>query len=760
MPNTIRHKRGTAVPTAGVLQTGEIAINTTNGFAYTKTDGGSVVQIGSTTDLSLYAPLASPALSGVPTAPTASVGTSTTQLATTNFVQSAVAGMSVTSTRTLISEVRNQTGATLTKGTAVYISGASGNKATVSKAIANTEATSAFTFGIVQNNISNNANGYVVTSGEITGVNTASYTDGTLLYLSPTVAGEFTATKPSAPNHIVFIGIVTYAHNNNGVIEVSLQNGYQLDELHDVDAILPANDKEILAYTLSDQIWRNRTASFLGLAELSGATFSGQVNFGSASSLKISTSGYIISGDAGAASDWRSYFSQDGVYTVNGNQSRGGIYRTGTLAVGSSVPASLANSTSFWLGDTISGLSSVKTLIGNGKFYANTADAGWVEPYLSTASMAGYAQLASSQTFTQPQVISNASSASAPALRITNEATATTAHSLVVEDAANPDTTSFIVNNVGSVGIGVNPATWTATTSRKLDVIGNVFVTGQQTVTGNISITNSGSSAALQIAQTGTGHALLVEDTASPDSTSFIVNGDGNIGVGVHQSTFTATAKFGIYNSSALPSVIISQTGTGGGLNVTNTGTGTALTVTNTGTNNSLVVEDVTSPDSDAFVINASGTVGIGVATGWTPQEKLDVNGYISCTTPPIAPWVSSSRVATTGYVRSAVIPEIIDGATYSPSSSITKWNSLVRIDDTATFSLQLPVEGVGMELPIGTQIVFLQVNTGQIDFTPTNVNVVMSAGGRYLTKEQYSVATAIKTGVDEWLIAGDLVVS
>ena len=41
--------------------------------------------------LAAYAPLASPALTGVPTAPTATAGTSTTQLATTAFVQGAVA---------------------------------------------------------------------------------------------------------------------------------------------------------------------------------------------------------------------------------------------------------------------------------------------------------------------------------------------------------------------------------------------------------------------------------------------------------------------------------------------------------------------------------------------------------------------------------------------------------------------------------------------------------------------------------------------
>jgi hypothetical protein len=55
-------------------------------------------------DLSLYAPLASPAFTGVPTAPTAAAGTSTAQLATTSFVHAAVVaattGVSSFNTRT------------------------------------------------------------------------------------------------------------------------------------------------------------------------------------------------------------------------------------------------------------------------------------------------------------------------------------------------------------------------------------------------------------------------------------------------------------------------------------------------------------------------------------------------------------------------------------------------------------------------------------------------------------------------------------
>lgn len=46
-----------------------------------------------TVNLGSYAPLASPALTGIPTAPTATAGTNTTQLATTAFVGAAVSNI-------------------------------------------------------------------------------------------------------------------------------------------------------------------------------------------------------------------------------------------------------------------------------------------------------------------------------------------------------------------------------------------------------------------------------------------------------------------------------------------------------------------------------------------------------------------------------------------------------------------------------------------------------------------------------------------
>lgn len=170
---------------------------------------------------------------------------------------SAVAG-------TLIREIRNATGATLTKGTVVYISGATGNKATVSKALATGDSTSAQTFGLCQTDIANNSNGYLVCVGDITGLDTSAFTEGVQLYLSSTTAGAYTSTKQYAPAHLVYIGVVTRSHPTLGQIEVKIQNGYEMDELHNVAAQTPSNN-EGLFYETATSLWKNKSiATVLG----------------------------------------------------------------------------------------------------------------------------------------------------------------------------------------------------------------------------------------------------------------------------------------------------------------------------------------------------------------------------------------------------------------------------------------------------------------------------------------------------------------
>lgn len=158
------------------------------------------------------------------------------------------------STTNLVVQVRNTTGATLTKGTAVYISGATGQISTVTKAQANADSTSAQTLGLVNANISNNANGYVTVIGLITNIDTSAYTDGQQLYLSGTTAGGLTATKPYAPTHLVYVAVVEHAHPTQGKLFVKVQNGYEMDELHNVSA-QNATNGQILIYNETTSLW-------------------------------------------------------------------------------------------------------------------------------------------------------------------------------------------------------------------------------------------------------------------------------------------------------------------------------------------------------------------------------------------------------------------------------------------------------------------------------------------------------------------------
>jgi hypothetical protein len=255
--------------------------------------------------LALKAPLESPALTGIPTAPTATSTDESTQIATTAFVHSAVAGATVSSATAVLATVRNETGSTLTAGTVVYISGAAGNKALVSKSQANVEATSAGTYGLIQNDINNNNNGTAVIAGIITGLNTDAYPDGTKLYLSPTTAGEWTSTKPSAPDHLVYIGVVTRQHANQGTIQLRIQNGFELDELHNVAISASPTDGDVLTYNTTTELWENQAPSGGGvtLTDLGNgdATAGGLVldalqgSLAPSSTNPMATSGYVTS---------------------------------------------------------------------------------------------------------------------------------------------------------------------------------------------------------------------------------------------------------------------------------------------------------------------------------------------------------------------------------------------------------------------------------------------------------------------------------
>jgi hypothetical protein len=155
--------------------------------------------------------------------------------------------------------VTNAEAVTITKGQVVYIFGASGDRASVKLAKNTSDTFSSKTLGIVRADISAGQAGWITTQGQVSGINLGAYSPGDVLWLD-SVPGGFTATKPQAPLHAVFVGVVERANAGNGLIYVKPQNGVELDELHDVRITSIANN-DIIRYNSSLGYWENKNQS-------------------------------------------------------------------------------------------------------------------------------------------------------------------------------------------------------------------------------------------------------------------------------------------------------------------------------------------------------------------------------------------------------------------------------------------------------------------------------------------------------------------
>jgi hypothetical protein len=157
-------------------------------------------------------------------------------------------------------------GETLSKGMAVYVSSSDGTNMIVSKASNAAEATSSKTMGLLETALSTNGKGNVITEGLLAGLDTTGATNpgdpvwlgtgGNLLY--------GLANKPSAPNHLVFIGIVTRINANNGEIFVKVQNGFEMGELHNYAESGVANNN-VITWESSTSLYKPKSiATILG----------------------------------------------------------------------------------------------------------------------------------------------------------------------------------------------------------------------------------------------------------------------------------------------------------------------------------------------------------------------------------------------------------------------------------------------------------------------------------------------------------------
>jgi hypothetical protein len=254
--------------------------------------------------------------------------------------------------------VYNDSGSTLTEGEVVYISGSQGNRVAVKRAQANSESSSVNTVGMVTENILDGEEGYITTSGLVNKLDTSALTAGPI-YLSPTVAGEYTQVKPIAPEHLVIVGYVNRIHATVGSIYIKVDNGYELEELHNVYTTEEQNN-DLLTYVSANTRWENKSSDSIiepSFSQANTAVTLAQEAFNN-SNVKFNSSGGNITGNV----------------TISGNNN---LTVTGDLFVqGNTITT---NTQSFVIADPV-------ILLASGNFFTDTKDIGFVAHYNNGAN--------------------------------------------------------------------------------------------------------------------------------------------------------------------------------------------------------------------------------------------------------------------------------------------------------------------------------------------------------------------------------------
>ncbi len=218
---------------------------------------------------------------------TSPISASGTTAITVTIDQAAITGATAaTNAQVVRFYVKNTTGTTIPKGSAVYVSGATGDNALISLASATSDPSSSKTLGITAESIANDAFGYVIEAGYLTDIDTSATTAGAAVWLGNTPGSIVFVTPPAEPSHAVYLGVVVRVQAINGSILVKVQNGYELDELHDVfvggvSTALP------LVYNSTSSGWIAQALTSVGIAD--NAVVAAKIDAGAVGTAKLTS---------------------------------------------------------------------------------------------------------------------------------------------------------------------------------------------------------------------------------------------------------------------------------------------------------------------------------------------------------------------------------------------------------------------------------------------------------------------------------------
>lgn len=216
--------------------------------------------------------------------PTSSISVlSSSYSLTASYLLNNVAPLPISSeTSGSIVSVRNGTRDTITKGQVVKIYKAPSTHSLntdkvvvkLADALEHTIGSNVYgdILGVAIENISPSTEGYVITKGYLSNIDTsAGFTDGDVVYVSPTVSGSFTNVKPLPPIESIQVGHITKVGSSDGIIFVDIKQPVTFEFISSVSSSSSPQNNSLLVYDGARNVWYDKSSDLVLSGSLSGS---------------------------------------------------------------------------------------------------------------------------------------------------------------------------------------------------------------------------------------------------------------------------------------------------------------------------------------------------------------------------------------------------------------------------------------------------------------------------------------------------------